>query len=138
MKKSPLTQEEVQRDFKRAQDRKLIKERFYPALVDATISVDEAQMLLQAVTSLIMEEAMDTLRATHMKDIRSRLVGKLTKDNERVLQIESLIDVFNDHTLFDARGHFESMRAVIQQMQTDEMQKRSLSTLTPDWGRYLK
>lgn len=137
MKKSPLTKEEVKRDFKRAQDRKLIKEQFYPALVEATVSVDEAQMLLQAAVSLIMEEAMEKLRTTLVADIRNRLVKKLAPNDERLLQIEKLIDIFHDHTLFEARGHFESMKAVIEQMKMDEMQKRKLDTLIPDWERYL-
>lgn len=135
--KSPLTPEDIKRDWKRAQDRKLIKERFYPALVEATISVDEAQMLLQAATSLIMEEAMEKLRSTSMKDIKNRMIKKLAPNDERVLQIEKLLGIFDDHTLFDARGHFESMRAVIEQMKIDEMQKRKLDTLVPDWDRYL-
>lgn len=135
--KSPLTKEEVERDFKRAQARKLIKEKFYPALVEATISVDEAQMLLQAATGLIMEEAMEKLRSTLVADIRNRLVKKLAPDGNRQVKIEALIDIFHDHTLFEARGHFESMRAVIDQMKTDEMQRRKLDTLTPDWDRYL-
>lgn len=136
-KKSPLTKEDVERDFKRAQARKLIKEKFYPALVEATISVDEATMLLQAATSLIMEEAMEKLRTTKMSEIRNRLVKKLAPNDERILQIEKLVDVFTDNSLFEARGHFESMRAVIEQMKTDEMQKRKLDTLVPDWDRYL-
>lgn len=136
--RSPLSKEEVERDYKRAQARKLIKEEFYPALVDATISVDEAQMLLQAAVALIMEEAMEKLRTTLVADIRNRLVKKLAPNDERLLQIEKLVDIFHDHTLFEARGHFESMRAVIQQMQLDEMQKRKLDTLIPDWDRYLQ
>lgn len=136
--KSPLTKEQVAQDYKRAQARKLIKERFYPALVEATISVDEAGMLLQAATSLIMEEAMEKLRSTPMKDIKSRMVKKLAPNDERVLQIEKLLEVFDNHTLFDARWHFESMRAVLEQMKTDEFQKRKLDTMTPDWERYLK
>lgn len=138
MRKSLLSQEDIKRDYKRAQDRKLIKEQFYPALVEATISVDEAQMFLQAAASLIMEEAMEKLRTTNVSEIRSRLVRKLAPSDERLLQVERLIDIFYDHTLFEARGHFESMRAVIEQMKTDEMQKRKLDTMIPDWDRYLR
>lgn len=136
-KKSPLTKEQVERDFKRAQARKLIKEKFYPALVEATISVDEAQMLLQAAVGLIMEEAMEALRTTKMSMIRNRLVKKLAPNDERLLQIEKLMDIFNEQSLFEARGHLESMKAVIEQMKIDEMMKRKLDTLTPDWDRYL-
>lgn len=137
MNKSPLTKEEVQRDYKRAQDRKLIKERFYPALVDATISVDEAQMLLQAANSLIMEEAMEILRIKKMDEIKNRVVRKLCPDDTRLLKIENLISVFDGMSLFEVRGHFESMGAVLRQMTTDEMRNRPLSSMNPAWERYL-
>ena len=137
VKAIPRTKEEIRRDFERAQNRKLIIERFFPALEEATISVDEASALLQACTALIMAEAMNTLKAMKVKDIRSALVNGLAPNDERLLQIEKLIEIFEDMTLFEARGHFESMKAVIQQMQMDEMRNRKLGSLTQNWDRYL-
>ena len=136
-KKSPVTKESLANEMRLNQSRALIKDKFYPALQEATESVDEAQMLMQAAVSLIMEEAMETLRTTKIKDIRSRLVSKLAPNDERLLQIEKLIDVFKDSSLFETRGHFESMRAVINQMQQDEMRSRKLDTFIPNWDRYL-
>lgn len=136
-KKSPISKEQLEREMKLAQSRKLIKEQFYPALQEATISVDEATQLLNAAISLIMEEAMETLRTRRMSEIRDRIVNKLCPNDERLLQIEKLMEIFDMQTLFEARGHLESMKAVISQMQIDEMRNRKLDTFTPDWGRYL-
>jgi len=136
-KVSPITKEQLYNEQERKHKQIFIKEKFYPALCDATISVDEAGFLLQAMTSLIMEEAMNTLRTTRMKQVRSSMVKKLTKGDERVLQIESLISLFDGLTLFDTRAYVEGMKAVIEQMKIDEMASRKLDSLKVNWDRYL-
>lgn len=136
-KKSPITKEQLYQQQESAYKKQFIKDKFYPALVGATVSVDEASMLLQAMTSLVMEEAMETLRSKKMSEIRNRIVKKLTSDGDRVVAVEHLIGLFDKQTLFDARSNFEGMKAVIEQMKIDEMQSRSLSTMKVDWDRYL-
>ncbi len=136
-KKSPLTKEQLlqQEDIKRK--RKIIIEQFYPALKGATISIDEALQLLNAAGALIMEDALEKLRVTHMREIKSRLVKKLCPNHEREVAIEHLLGVFDDLTLFETRGHLENMRRVIEQMKMDEMRDRKLDSLKEDWNRYL-
>lgn len=136
-KKSPVSKEELERNIKREQNRRLIKEKFYPALVEATESVDEATMLLQAAVAVLMEEAMEALRNTRVIEIRNRILKKLAPNDERILQLEKLVDIFRDQSLYEARGHFESMRAVIDQMKMEEFQGRKLDSLTPKWDKYL-
>ncbi len=136
-KKSPVTKEQLYQEQERKHKQVFIKEKFYPALCEATVSVDESGMLLQAVTALIMEEAMETLRSTKMRDVKSRIVKKLTGDDERVPQIQRLIELFDGMTLFDTRAYVEGMKAVIEQMKIDEMSSRKLETLKADWARYL-
>ncbi len=142
MKKSPIkivprTADQIQRDNEIARKRKFIIDKFFPALKEATISVDESTMLLQATVALVMEEAMETLRTKKVKDIKNRLIKRLAPNDERLLQIERLIGLFDDLTLFETRGHFESMKAVIEQMKIDEMQARKLDSFTIDWDRML-
>ena len=136
-KKSPVTKEQLFQPQENAYKKAFIKEKFYPALVGATVSVDEAGQLLQATISLIMEEAMETLRSKQMHEIRNRIVKKLCPDNERLLAIEELVSLFDKQTLFDARSNLEGMKAVLEQMKIDEMTKRGLDTLKVDWDRYL-
>ena len=136
-KKSPITKEQLLQQQERAYKREFIKDKFYPALKEATISIDETTALLNAAAALIMEEAMNTLRTTKMADIRQRMVHKLCPAHDRELQIEGLLSLFDKQTLFEVRGHFESIKQVIAQMQMDEMRSRKLETLREDWDRYL-
>lgn len=136
-KKSPVTKEQLEQQQRNNEKREFIKNKLFPALVSATISVDEATFLLQALVALIMEEAMETLRSKKMDEIKGRIVKKLCPNDERLLQIEHLVGLFDDLTLFDARGHVEGIKAVIEQMKIDEMQSRKLDTLKVNWERYL-
>ncbi len=136
-KKSPVSKEQLFQAQERAYERQFIKEKFFPALTTATKSVDEAGMLLQAMTSLIMEEALEVLKTKKIHEIQSRLVKKLCPDNERLLEIEGLIHLFEKQTLFKARGYLEGMKGVLEQCKIDEMQKRTLSSMEVDWDRYL-
>lgn len=141
-RKSPIqrtnkTKEQLEFELKVAAKRKLIIESFYPALVEATESVDEASMLLSATVSLIMEEAMNTLREKKLEEIRSRIVKKLCPNDERLLKIENLMGIFDKLSLFETRGHFESMKSVIEQMKIEDMQGRKLDSLNPKWEKYL-
>ncbi len=135
-KKSPVTKDELFRQQENKYKRDFIREKFYPALIGATKSVDEAGHLLQAMTSLVMEEAMQTLRSKKMNEIRSRIIKKLCPDHEREIEITNLVSIFDKQTLFDARSHFEGVKAMIEQMKIDEMSNRGLSTMKVDWDRY--
>lgn len=136
-KKSPVTKDQLIRDQELRRKRAIIVDKFFPALVEATISIDEAKMLLQAATSLIMEEVMQTMRERKFKEIKGRLVKKLCSNDERLLQIEKLLDIFDNETLFVSRELIEGMKAAIEQMTLDEMMNRKLDTLKPDWNRML-
>lgn len=137
MSRQNKTEKDLLKEMKRGEDIRFIKDKFYPAVVNATVSVDEAGMLLQAMSALVMEEAMETLNKTKVKDVKNRMVKKLAPNDERLLQIEALVNLFDEKTLFDARGHCEGLKAVIEQMKIEHFQATKLSDLTPDWGRYL-
>ncbi len=136
-KKSPISKEELFKQQERNFERQFVKEKFFPALVETTKSVDEASMLLQAIVSIIMEEAMETLKTKRMNEIRDRVLSKLDPEKERGLRMEQLILLFDKQTLFKTRSYVEGMKAVIEQMKIDDVQNRTLDTLKLDWDRYL-
>ncbi len=136
-KKSTITKEQLHQQQERNYERQFVKEKFFPALSAATISIDEAGFLLQAATSLIMEEALETLKIKKMSEIHDRVLRKLDPDGERPLAIENLLNLFDKQTLFKARGYLEGMKAVLEQIKIDEMQKKSLKDLDVNWERYL-
>lgn len=132
------SEDEILAEMERARKRTFIRETFYPALVNATVSVDEAGMLLQAVVSLIMEDAMHTLRTKKISEIETWLIEKLSDEDDTKFRVSELLKGFENMTLFEARGHFESMKSIIEQMKIDEMRGRKLDTMTPDWEKYLR
>ncbi len=136
-KRSPISKDALWKEQENKEKREFVINQFFPALRDATISVDEAGFLLQAATALIMEEAMETLKSTRMRDIRSRVVKKLCPNDERLLSIEHLVTLFDGQTLFEARGNMEGMKNVIEQIKIDEMKGKTLGDLKVDWERYL-
>jgi len=137
IKVQPRTKEQIARDMEVARKRKIVVEKFYPALGQATISVDEAKMLIQAISSSIMEEVLATMRERKLDAIYGRLVKRLAPDGARQLQIEALLNTIRDENLFVAREIVEGMQRAIAQMLHDEEKGRKLESLKPDWNRML-
>lgn len=120
-----------------ARKRKLIVEEFYPALIAATISVDESKALISALGSFMMEEVLKTMRERKFSEIGKILLDKLTSDGQRVDEIARLLNTLADENLFVAREIIEGMTQAISVMITQEMQNRTLDTLQANWGEYL-
>lgn len=113
--------------------RTLAKDRLYPALIAATVSVDEAKMLLQSIGTLVMEDALQVLRDKKMSEVKDSLLKKLCPDGEREKEVGVLLDVLSGETLFDTKAQVEGMTGVIDYMIRKEMQDRTLNSFTPDW-----
>jgi len=134
------TKEQIAEGMKNVQEVKrkqgIITEQFYPALIKATISVEEAKMLIQALGSLIMEEVLKTMKERKFSEIKDILIEKLTKEGRKE-EIVALLDTLKEENLFTARELIEGMSNAIQQMIIDEMQNRKLDSMKIDWNRYL-
>lgn len=134
---TPRTKEQIIRDEEVARKRKIVVEEFYPALIEATISIDESKMLLQAATSLIMEEVLNTMKERTLDEIYARLVKKLCPEGIRQLQIEKWLETVRKENLYVARELIEGATRAIAQMLHDEEKNRKLDTLNPEWDKYL-
>ena len=113
--------------------RSLAKDRLYPALVAATVSIDEAKMLLQSISTLVMEDALQVLKDKKTSEVKDRLLKKLCPDGDRAKEVGALLDVFDGETLFDTKSSVEGMAGAIDYMIRKETQERTLNSLTPDW-----
>lgn len=133
----PRTKEQIIRDTEIARKRKIVVDKFYPSLVEATVSIDEAKMLLQAATSLIMEEVLSTMKERQFDEIYSRLTKKLCPDGTRQIEIEKWLSTMKGENLYVARELIEGANRAISQMLHDEELKRKMDTLNPDWSRML-
>lgn len=134
-KKSPLTQEDVRKGMEVQRKRAIVRDEFFPALNKATVSIDEAKMLMSALGAFIMEDAMTVLKERKVSDIKERLVKKLCADGERIEEITALLSVFDEETLYSARELVEGLKSGIEQMRIDEERSRTLESLNPDWNR---
>ena len=133
-KRVEKTKEQIAAEMKKNSQQDLTENAVFPALVGATTSIDEAKMLLRAISTSIMEKSMEVLRETKMSDIRESLVKKLTEEG-REKEVNALLKALDDQTLLDSRMLVEGLSSGIDQMILDEMRGRTLNSLEVDWKR---
>lgn len=140
-KKPVKSREELVHDFKRkeevARKGKIVVDHFYPSLIEATVSIDEAKMLIQSVTSLIMAEVLGTMKEKKFSEIMPSLIEKLCPDNERKEEVTKLLETVKDENIYVAREVIEGMSRAIETMINDEMKDRKLDSLKADWPKMI-
>ncbi len=117
--------------------RTLITEKFYPALITATVSVDEAKALINAMGTLLMEDVLRRMKEIQFADISGSLLEKLCADGERQKEVSALLQTLHGENLFTAREMIEGMTRAIEAMITTEMRERKLDTLQTQWDKFL-
>lgn len=137
-KRVEKTKEQIAHEFEVRRQQELIEKQSYPATVAATTSVDEAKMLLRAISTSIMESSMEVLRETKMKDVRAKILKMLTADGVREKEVDALLATFDEETLLDSRKLVEGLSAVIEQMILDEMKERTLNSFEINWDRMMQ
>ena len=133
-KRVERTKEQIAAQLKTNNQQDLIEKAVFPAVVAATTSIDEAKMLLRAISTSIMEKSMEVLREKKMADVRKELVKKLTEEG-REEEVDALLAALDDQTLLDSRMLVEGLSSAIEQMIIDEMRNRTLNSLEVDWKR---
>ena len=120
-----------------ARKRRIIVDKFYPALIKATISVDEAKALINAMGTLLMENVLKTMKERKIDEISESMISVLCTDGERKIEVTELLATLNGENLFVSREIIEGMTKAIAAMEMDEMKSRSLGTLKTNWDKYL-
>lgn len=123
------------REVERKRD--IIVNKFYPALVAATISVDEAKALIQAMGTCLMEQVLKTMKERQFSEIAPQLLSILCSDGERKDEVTTVLESLSTENLFTAREIIEGMTGAIERMILTDMQNRTLSTLSPNWELFL-
>ncbi len=127
----PRTKEQIADGIKRVEDAKrmraFVKEKFYPALMNATTSIDDAKFLLSGFGNMIMEQFLAMMK--DKKFIELKLHEKLDKNNPNYKQFIELLALFADETVFTSRELVEGMKNEIQMFIDNEMKQRKLDTL---------
>lgn len=106
---------------------KFIKEKFWPTLVEATTSIEDAQQLLSGFNTQIMQEFLGQMRNKKTSDLK--LEEKLDKGSPLYEKHLALVNLFSEMNVYDAKDYIEGLRSEISLFIKDELESRSLSTL---------
>lgn len=136
-KRAPLGKEQIAQQLDAVRKKGIVRDKFYPALTAATVSVDEAKMLIHSISTLIMEEAMMTLREKKMSEIEAKLLKRLCPDGDQEKEVKELLAVFSGESLFTTRELTEGMSQAIEYMIQTDMRNRTLNSFEPNWDLML-
>lgn len=110
---------------------KFTKEQFYPALCNATTSIDDALQNLSIINNVLMEKFLGFMKEKTMKDIN--LYTNLDEKDPQFEGLSAMLKLFDDMCVYDAKEYIEGMRNEIQLFLNEESKKRPLKDLTVSW-----
>lgn len=110
---------------------KFTKEIFYPALINASKSVDDATSFLASINNILMESFLGLMKEHKFGSFK--LVDKLDPKDPKYEELKFLLELFDDMTVFEAKDFMEGMKNEIQLFLNDENTKRPLSDLKARW-----
>lgn len=134
-KVAPKSKEEIARQLaaqsKRNEQLKFIKEQFWPALSEASESIEDAQTFLQGFNSALMNSFLAAMQEKKFGEYK--LSEKLDPKHKLIEPQRKLVELFNEFTVFEAKTLIEGMTNEINTFIQDEKRKRPLATLHPTW-----
>jgi hypothetical protein len=110
---------------------KFTKEQFFPAMVAASNNVEDAQMFLGSMSSIIMEKFLQSMKDKTLGELK--LVESLDKKDKHYEQYCDLLALFDNKTIFESKEHFENMKNEIALFINREMGERKLDSLKTSW-----
>lgn len=129
------TKEQIEKEMKAKQRAKelrvFVKDKFYPALIDATTSIDDAKFLLGSFSNQVMEQFLSQMKEKKFIDLK--LHEKLDKNAPNYKQFINLLALFGNENVYDTRELIEGMKGEIEMMVTTELKARKLDTLKTNW-----
>lgn len=108
-----------------------IKEKVYPALCDATTSIDDATQNLSIINTVIMEKFLGFMKEKTMKDIN--IYSNLDPKDPKYEELKALLQLFDEYSVFDTKDILEGMKNEITLFITEENKSRQLSDLKTKW-----
>lgn len=134
-KKQPKTKEQIVDNMKAVAEAKrlrvFVKDKFFPALINSTESVDDAKFLLGSLSNMVMQEFLSKMKG--MKFIELKLHEKLDKKSEKYQDFIDLLALFSNEDVFTCKEIIEGMKGEINMMVDNELKGRKLDTLKTDW-----
>lgn len=107
------------------------RDKFYPALCNASVSIDDASILLSGMNTMIMQEFLGKMKDVKLSELN--LQNKLEPTNLKFDESKALLDLFAEMNVFDAKDYIEGMRNEINLFLTEEAKERPLKDLKVKW-----
>lgn len=124
--------EKKMQNVQRAKELRIfVKDKFYPALIEATTSIDDAKFLLSSFSNMVMEQFLSEMKEKKFIDLE--LHTKLDKNAPNYKEYVNLLALFGDENVYDTRELIEGMKGEIDQLITNELKDRKLETLKTNW-----
>lgn len=108
-----------------------IKKEFYPALIEASVSIEDAKQFLSSIPTLIMQMILEVYKDKHFGELN--LASRLDTSDPKYNSYVKLIELFNDKKVFEVRDLINGMEGEIQMFISDEMKERPLASLKTAW-----
>lgn len=130
-----LTTEQIiansERQRKFGEKMTFIKTKFYPALIEASEDIDGATQMLSILNTIMMEKFLGKMKEVSMKEIN--LFTNLSGDDPRHDQIEAMLHLFDDFSVFESKEYFEGVKGEIELFKTEYFKGKSLAELPTKW-----
>lgn len=131
MKKIPKTKEQIVQGLKSVQKvrklRTFVKDKFYPILLTASTSIEDAKYILGSFSNMLMEQFLAKMKETKFEELK--LEAKLAKDSPQYEEFKKIIAIFKGEDVYTARELIEGMKNEVDMMVTNELKSRKLETL---------
>lgn len=134
-KRAPKTREQLVAELRSNADfqRKLafVRDQLYPALTDATTSVDDAVQNLSIINSVVMESFLGFMKDKKMKELD--LASKLQPNDPFYEKLVHFIGLVDDLSVFEGKELLEGLRNEIGLFQTEYWKTKKLDELPQKW-----
>lgn len=125
------TKEQIEQGIKNVQEvqrlRTFVKDQFYPQLIKASTSIDDAKYLLGSFSNMVMEQFLAQMKAMKFEDLK--LEDKLDSKSPQYKDYKKILELFKDENVYSTRELIEGMKGEVESMITNEMKTRTLDTL---------
>ena len=129
------TKEEIAKGIRDVQEvrrqRSFVKDKFFPSLIKASTSIEDAKYLLTSLGNMIMQEFLAQMKEKKFNELK--LTEKLDSKSPQFEDIKTMVELFNDESIFTARELVEGMQNEIETNVTDELKARKLDSLKTNW-----
>jgi len=108
-----------------------VKNKFYPALIDASRSIDDAQSFISSLSTMMMQKFLGIMKEKKFSELGLKDI--LDPSDDKHDNLAAMLDLFSDMTVFDAKEIIEGMKQEITLFINEELKGRTLDTLKPKW-----